>query len=687
MSPDGPTTKMESSSHDNAPYVKLPKLSPNGDNWVLWKAEVTSAVRSKGLARFLEGRAKAPTKPQAPTDPALLEAYEKTVETHEEAHDLWVQRNEKIKTVFYQTIPANLKFGVMRASTAAEAWTFLCNEFENTGALSQVNILDEINTLHTDEGGDPRIMLDRLEELKEKYANAGGLLDESNEIAAMIRLLPPEYRTSIRSLLASAGRDKKPLKAKELSSIIRSIARDDSSLNNRATKTEAYSAHVRNSKPNNPRSNRNKSNDVCSNCNKKGHWRQDCWSKGGGKAGQRPSNWKDIVGSSRNNSANQTKEAATVASTADATTTEFAYLVQTDFAKVEAAKLARESHRRILDSGASRHFEPDRTKFATYHSISPRPMTSADGRNFYANGEGDVPIEIPREGGPVCITLHNVLHAAEMPIGLVSVSAMARSGYKANFDEKGCQIYAPDGQYVATVTPMNGLYPIGTQPTPAPLPPSSAMKASVTKLSLLELHRRMGHAHAAELRRMVSSGIVTGIELSETDMPTCETCIASKHAETSFPSKRSSPPATRYGELVHCDVWGPASTKTFGGKQYYCSHIDDYSDECVLVLLKTKDEVFKSYKDYEAWAKRHRGVTAIGSHQSDRGGEYMDSNFLSHLQSQGTVIRRTVHDSPSQNGKAERLNRTIPEHARAMRIEARLPKALWGEATMHAVWL
>jgi hypothetical protein len=314
-------------------------------------------------------------------------------------------------------------------------------------------------------------------------------------------------------------------------------------------------------------------------------------------------------------------------------------------------------------------------------------VISADRQNFYANGEGDVPIEIPRDGGTVCIVLRNVLHAAEMPIGLVSVSSMTRSGYKANFDERGCQTHDPDGKYVTTVTPVNGLYPIGTLPTPATLPMPVAMKASITKMLLLELHRRMGHAHAAELCHMVSNGMVTGVELTETEMPTCETCIASKHTETSFPLERSSSPASQYGELVHCDVWGPASTKTFGGKQYYCSHIDNYSDECVLFLLRTKNKVFKCYKDYKAWAKHHREVTAIGSHQSDCGGKYMDNNFISHLQSQGTVIRQTVHDSPSQNGKAERLNRTIPEHVRTMRIEARLPKALWGEATMHAVWL
>lgn len=46
-----------------------------------------------------------------------------------------------------------------------------------------------------------------------------------------------------------------------------------------------------------------------------------------------------------------------------------------------------------------------------------------------------------------------------------------------------------------------------------------------------------------------------------------------------------------------------------------------------------------------------------------------------------------VHDTPQHNGVAERLNRTLLEKVRAMLHESGLPRALWGEAVRHAVWL
>ena len=58
-----------------------------------------------------------------------------------------------------------------------------------------------------------------------------------------------------------------------------------------------------------------------------------------------------------------------------------------------------------------------------------------------------------------------------------------------------------------------------------------------------------------------------------------------------------------------------------------------------------------------------------------------------YLQKQGTEQKLTVHDTSSQNGVAERKNRTILERVRALLHASGLPKNLWGEAARHVVWL
>ncbi len=61
--------------------------------------------------------------------------------------------------------------------------------------------------------------------------------------------------------------------------------------------------------------------------------------------------------------------------------------------------------------------------------------------------------------------------------------------------------------------------------------------------------------------------------------------------------------------------------------------------------------------------------------------------FSEHLAENGTIRELTVHDTPEQNGVAERGNRTNLEHARAMLIASSLPRSLWTEAINHFIWI
>jgi hypothetical protein len=57
------------------------------------------------------------------------------------------------------------------------------------------------------------------------------------------------------------------------------------------------------------------------------------------------------------------------------------------------------------------------------------------------------------------------------------------------------------------------------------------------------------------------------------------------------------------------------------------------------------------------------------------------------LEKDGIRIELTVPYTPSQNGVAERLNRTLITKARAMLVAAELPSQLWGEAVHVACYL
>ena len=79
-----------------------------------------------------------------------------------------------------------------------------------------------------------------------------------------------------------------------------------------------------------------------------------------------------------------------------------------------------------------------------------------------------------------------------------------------------------------------------------------------------------------------------------------------------------------------------------------------------LYLLRAKSDAFQTYKEYEAWCQTQLDAK-IKVLYSDRGGEYLDKEFILYLKKQRIEQKLTVHDTASQNGVAERQNRTIVE--------------------------
>jgi hypothetical protein len=105
-----------------------------------------------------------------------------------------------------------------------------------------------------------------------------------------------------------------------------------------------------------------------------------------------------------------------------------------------------------------------------------------------------------------------------------------------------------------------------------------------------------------------------------------------------------------------------------------------------LHLLAKKSDAPNVYKEYEAWCETWMKKSIQVLH-SDRSGEYMGKEFMLYLKSKGTEQKLTVHDTPQENGVAERRNRTIVERIHALLHASGLPKMLWGEAACHVVWL
>ena len=139
-------------------------------------------------------------------------------------------------------------------------------------------------------------------------------------------------------------------------------------------------------------------------------------------------------------------------------------------------------------------------------------------------------------------------------------------------------------------------------------------------------------------------------------------------------------------ELIHTDVCGPFSEMARGGFSYFITFTDDHSRYGYVYLLKYKSESFEKFKEFRAEVEKQTGKS-IKILRSDRGGEYLSTEFLEFLKINGIVSQLTPPYTPQHNGVSERRNRTLLDMVRSMMSFTDLPIYLWRYALNTAIYI
>jgi hypothetical protein len=274
-----------------------------------------------------------------------------------------------------------------------------------------------------------------------------------------------------------------------------------------------------------------------------------------------------------------------------------------------------------------------------------------------------------------------VLYTPTLGFTLISVGRIDDTGYFCTFGGGRCEIRTSDGHQIRYIPKSGGVYRSAHQSS------RNTALAGVQQVSLQELHNQLGHIGTQTLKNLICNGIIDGIILTDNlDDFECRPCILGKTQRKSVPKICEGERAVEFSGEIHSDLWGPARTTTFGSQRYYISFTDDWSRWTTVYLLQQKSDSFDAYKAFVAWVETHLSKKIKVLH-TDRGGEYLSIEFTASLDGKGTEQKLVVHDTPEENGVAERLNRTLIEKVQAMLLASQLPVRLWGEMLMHAVWL
>lgn len=106
--------------------------------------------------------------------------------------------------------------------------------------------------------------------------------------------------------------------------------------------------------------------------------------------------------------------------------------------------------------------------------------------------------------------------------------------------------------------------------------------------------------------------------------------------------------------LIHSDLCGPMQNTSFSGSKYLLTFIDDATRMVWVYFLKAKSEVLQTFNRFKNLVE-NQSNNKIKKLRTDRGSEYLSTEFTRFLEDAGIERQLTAAYSPQQKwslGKA-----------------------------------
>jgi len=342
----------------------------------------------------------------------------------------------------------------------------------------------------------------------------------------------------------------------------------------------------------------------------------------------------------------------------------------------------------ILDTGATCHISPEATDFKTLRCIPRHPVKGLAGSAVYAVGVGNIELHIASGHK---LKLSNVLYIPDSSVRLISILALNKSGdYTTHFDSTNCWVTNKSNTVLVrgSISSTKRLYVLSTK-TPfvqhkkSPDTPT-ALYARVPDLETW--HRRLGHCNTRTIIEMAKNGVSEGMPIDLSSLPPkCDHCTLGKQSRSPVPKTREGSKAEKRLERVFVDLCGPMAVSSRTGKAYSMNLIDDFSGYVWSIPLRAKKE---ACAEIQIW---HKAVTTQTGNKlrilvTDNG-ELVSHDIQDWCNREGIDHHLTAPYTSAQNGRAERLHRTLLGKARAMRLACNAPAFLWDKFCATAAYL
>lgn len=648
-------------------------------NWNVWKFAMNIAFESKGYMDLIDGEEEFPSKY---ADDDEDETKLKDKDKYAAEVKAFKDKDIKVREFIVERLEMGPVTHILSCKTSYEMWEKLCALYEQKNDMSVSNLYEKFFGLRYENQGIEKYLAE-LEDVRDKLLQFGEKLSETLYMSKIINGLPMSYN-SFKSAWESTPKKRQTMN--ELTSRLLVEQKRKGEDSGEASGTALYHGKSNSGKSRaGYQNNRSRfsndtsrfSKDTCNFCKKSGHFVKDCelrksYEKGacfrcnekGHRSSECPS--KDKVKDNNNEKGKFDKESNNNFKNRKALTT-IALINNGDF----------DLKYWYADSGASQHMTPRENVFQELHELAePVKIKVGNGSIVYAHAEGRVPVKVYNGKYWYETTMVEVLYVPELSCNLFSTGAVTDKGFEFRMDYGRCWVMDKE-EVIAVGERDDGLYKMCFE-TVLPKIEYSYIGNLVKGVDTVKIwHERLAHQNVKQVKFNLDRYGIRYVEKPSL----CEACVLGKHHK--MPFYNSDHRASYPGEMVHADVCGPMSVKSYGGARYFLIVKDDFSRYRTIYIIKSKGEVKDKLIEFFSFAEKQTG-NVIKVLRTDNGSEFMSKTLEAEIKRRGIIHQKSCTYTPQQNGRVERENRTIVEAARSMLLAKGLEKELWAEAVMAA---
>jgi hypothetical protein len=327
----------------------------------------------------------------------------------------------------------------------------------------------------------------------------------------------------------------------------------------------------------------------------------------------------------------------------------------------------------MLDSGASRHFTFDINDFVEYEATESIPLRTATSFTTIV-GKGTVILYINEKA----VRLSPLYHVPDISHRLLSLGQFLKSRLFSRGSAREISLYEEDVEFLTfhPRTEDDSIYVIRTL-LEAQL--TAAKIETIYSADFGIMHRRLAHP-SKEVIQKAGKHVKDFPHVEIPKEHLCTGCAQGKMTNKAFPP--SSTRATAPFELIHSDL-KTFPIESYRKYKYSIVFYDDYTSHAWTMNLHTKDGALMATRHFLAMVET-RYQKKVRRWMSDAGGEYMSLTFTTMLKEKGIEILQSIPHAHQQNGRAERIIRTLMDKEETMRLQACLPQSWWEFALDHA---